>query len=86
MSSIESSLGCTRKIPFLQSIASPFLLLTTGIVMAIGAWLPYSPCANYLGLVPLPGVYWLWILLFRVCYSILTHFVKVAFHNKHGID
>jgi len=76
----------TRKIPFLQSIASPFLLLTTGIVMAIGAWLPYSPCANYLGLVPLPGVYWLWILLFLVCYSILTHFVKVAFHNKHGID
>ena len=76
----------TRKIPFFQSIASPFLLLTTAVVMAIGAWLPYSPCANYLGLVPLPGIYWLWILLFLVCYSILTHFVKVAFHNKHGID
>ena len=76
----------TRKIPFLQSIASPFLLLTTAVVMAIGAWLPYSPFANYLGLVPLPGIYWLWILLFLVCYSILTHFVKVSFHKKHGID
>ena len=76
----------TRKIPFLQSIASPFLLLTTGVVMAIGAWLPYSPFANYLRLVPLPGIYWLWIILFLVTYSILTHFVKVAFHNKHGID
>ena len=76
----------TRKIPFFQSIASPFLLLTTGIVMAIGAWLPYSPFANYLGLVALPGIYWLWIILFLVTYSILTHFVKVAFHKKHGID
>ena len=76
----------TRKIPFFQSIASPFLLLTTAVVMAIGAWLPYSPLANYLGLVALPGVYWLWILLFLVCYSILTHFVKVSFHKKHGID
>jgi len=76
----------TRKIPFFQSIASPFLLLTTAVVMSVGAWLPYSPAAHYLGLVPLPGIYWLWILLFLVCYSILTHFVKVAFHKKHGID
>jgi len=76
----------TRKIPFLQSIASPFLLLTTAVVMGIGAWLPYSPFANYLGLVPLPGIYWLWIILFLVCYSILTHFVKVNFHKNHGID
>ncbi|MCX6970745.1 MAG: magnesium-translocating P-type ATPase [Verrucomicrobia bacterium] len=76
----------TRKIPFFQSIASPFLLLTTAVVMSIGAWLPYSPVAHYLGLVPLPGIYWLWILLFLVCYSVLTHFVKVAFHKKHGID
>lgn len=76
----------TRKIPFFQSIASPFLLLTTGIVMALGAALPYSPFANYLGLVPLPGIYWLWIILFLVCYSILTHFVKVSFHKRYGID
>lgn len=76
----------TRKIPFFQSIASPVLLLTTAVVMAIGAGLPYSPVAHYLGMVPLPGIYWLWIVLFLVCYSVLTHFVKVAFHRKHGID
>ena len=76
----------TRKIPFIQSIASPFLLLTTGIVMAVGAFLPYSPFADYLGLVPLPAIYWLWIILFLVTYSFLTHFVKVKFHNKYGIE
>lgn len=76
----------TRRIPFLQSFASPFMMTTTLIVMAVGAYLPYSGVAGYLGLVPLPGIYWLWIGGFLVCYSILTHIIKVWFHNKYGID
>jgi Mg2+-importing ATPase len=76
----------TRRIPFLQSIASPFLLLTTLLVMAAGAALPYSPFANYFGFVPLPASYWAWIAGFLVCYSVLTHWVKVWFHKKYGID
>lgn len=76
----------TRRIPFLQGFASPFMLVTTLIVMAVGAYLPYSGAANFLGLVPLPGVYWLWISAFLICYSVLTHIIKVWFHNKYGID
>ena len=76
----------TKRIPFLQSIASPFLLVTTLIVMAVGAFLPYSPFAGYFGFVPLPGIYWAWIGGFLLLYSFLTHFVKVWFHNKYGID
>ncbi len=76
----------TRKIPFFQSIASPVLLVTTVVVMAAGAYLPYSPFASYLGLVALPASYWYWIAGFLLCYSILTHHVKVWFHNKYGID
>jgi Mg2+-importing ATPase len=76
----------TRKVPFFQSIASPFLLVTTLVVMAAGVYLPYSPFAAYFGFVPLPGVYWFWIGGFLFCYSIMTHYVKVWFHNKYGID
>jgi len=76
----------TRKIPFFQSCASPFLLATTLVVMAAGAFLPYSPFAAYFGLVPLPISYWYWIGGFLVAYSIMTHHVKVWFHNKYGID
>ena len=76
----------TRRIPFIQSIASPFLLVTTLLVMALGAFLPYSPAAAYFGFVPLPAVYWLWIAGFLLCYSVLTHSVKVWFHRKYGID
>jgi len=76
----------TRKIPFLQSIASPFLLATTAIVMLAGGLLPYLPFAGYFSFVPLPPIYWAWIAGFILCYAVLTHRVKVWFHNKFGID
>jgi P-type Mg2+ transporter len=76
----------TNRIPFLQSIASPFLLLTTVIVMIAGAVLPYLPIGSYFGFVPLPASYWIWIAGFLLCYSVLTHSVKVWFHRKFGID
>ena len=40
----------TPRIPFFQSVASPFLLFTTALVMIVGAVLPYSPFADYFGL------------------------------------
>jgi Mg2+-importing ATPase len=76
----------TNRIPFLQSIASPFLLLTTIIVMIAGAALPYLPIGSYFGFVPLPASFWIWIAGFLLCYSVLTHWVKVWFHRKYGID
>jgi Mg2+-importing ATPase len=76
----------TRKIPFLQSAASPGLLFTTLLVMSIGAFLPYSPFAATFGFVPLPVAYWLWIFAFLLCYAVLTHSVKVWFFNKFGVD
>ncbi|MEI7720835.1 MAG: HAD-IC family P-type ATPase [Verrucomicrobiota bacterium] len=76
----------TRRIPFFQSCASPALLLTTLVVMAVGAYLPYSGIAGYLGLVPLPLKYWIWIGGFLVGYSVLTHKVKVWFFKKYGIE
>jgi len=76
----------TRRIPFFQSAASPGLLFTTLLVMAIGAFLPYSPFAETLGFVPLPAVYWLWIFAFLLFYAVLTHNVKIWFFNKFGVD
>ncbi|WP_198017611.1 magnesium-translocating P-type ATPase [Syntrophorhabdus aromaticivorans] len=76
----------TKKIPFVGSRASPHLTLTTLIIMAIGAWLPYSPFGPSLGMVPLPAVYWLWIGAFLVMYSIITHGVKTWFFKRFGGD
>jgi Mg2+-importing ATPase len=76
----------TRRIPFIQSIASPTLIFTTVLIMAIGSYLPYSPFAHQLGLVPLPASFWAWMALFIFLYSVLTHSVKVWFFRKFGID
>ena len=43
----------TNLIPFIQSRASWQLTMTTLLIMAIGAYLPYSPLAAPLGFVPL---------------------------------
>ena len=74
----------TRRIPFFESMPSPAMMATTVLVMLAGAWLPYSPMASMLGLVPLPLVYWAWIGGFLLTYAILTHKVKVWFINRFG--
>jgi len=67
----------TNKIPFFQSRASWSLTLTTLAIMALGAWLPYSPLASSLGLVHLPGLYWPILLATLLAYSCLTQGIKV---------
>jgi Mg2+-importing ATPase len=74
----------TRKVPFFGSLASFPLILTTILIMAIGAWLPYSPLSSTLGFVPLPPFYWVCIAGFLITYSILTHFVKTWFFKRYG--
>ena len=48
----------TNLIPFIQSRASWQLTLTTVLIMAFGAYLPFSPLAGPLGFVALPVLYW----------------------------
>ena len=76
----------TRKIPFIESRASIPMTLTTVAIMAIGAWLPYSPFASAFGMVPLPAVYWVWIAGFLVSYVVLTHIMKTWFFKRYGGD
>lgn len=76
----------TRRIPFFQSSASLPMILTTLIVMIVGALLPYSPFASYFGFVPLPLSYWIWILSFLLGYGFLAHFMKSWFFKKFGGD
>jgi P-type Mg2+ transporter len=74
----------TRRVPFFGSSASLHLTLTTLVIMAVASWLPYSPFAGALGMVPLPAIYWAWIAGFLVTYGIATHFVKTWFFNRYG--
>jgi len=74
----------TRRIPFLQSIASaPVLALTTAIII-IGMLIPFTPVGGKLGMVPLPGVYFGWLALTVFTYCVLTQLVKLVYIKRYG--
>ncbi len=75
----------TNKIPFLQSRPSIPLMVTTGLIMVVGIWLPFSPFAPSLGLVALPPLYWPILLATLLCYVALTQFVKTLLLRKNWI-
>jgi Mg2+-importing ATPase len=75
----------TNQIPFIQSRASWQLTMTTFAIMGIGAFLPYSPLAQYLGFVPLPWQFWPLLGLTLVCYVGLTQLIKVWLIRKNWI-
>jgi Mg2+-importing ATPase len=75
----------TNRIPFLQSWASWPLTVTTAVIMAFGAWLPFSPIASMLGFAPLPPLYWPLIILTLFCYVVLTQGVKAFLIRKMWI-
>jgi Mg2+-importing ATPase len=72
----------TNKIPFIQSRASKPLMFTSLAIVAVGAYLPYSPLAGALGLVALPPLYWLLLAGMLICYVLLTQVVKTWFVRK----
>ena len=74
----------TNKIPFLQSWASWPLILTSVIIVSVGAWLTVSPLADALGLVPLPPLYWLLLAIILACYVLLTQLMKTWYYRKFG--
>jgi len=75
----------TNLIPFIQSRASWQLTVNTLVIMAVGAYLPFSPLSSFLGFVPLPPLFWLLLLVTLVCYVGLTQLVKVWLLKKSWI-
>jgi Mg2+-importing ATPase len=74
----------TNKIPLLESRASGPLILTSAIIVAVGAWLTVPPLANTFGFVPLPSLYWLFLAIMLLGYAILTQVVKTWFIRGFG--
>ena len=75
----------TNLIPFVQSRASWQLTMTTVAVMGVGAWLPFSPVAQFLGFVPLPWQFWPFLAVTLVCYVTLTQIIKTWLIRKSWV-
>jgi Mg2+-importing ATPase len=75
----------TNKIPFLQSIPSVPLILTSAIIIGVGMWLPHSGLASALGFTNLPTLYWPILFLTLICYIFLTQTAKTILLRRGWI-
>jgi len=74
----------TRQIPFLQSRAATPLIFATLTIAAIGLYLPYSAFGNHIGLVTLPGSYFILLTIILFIYAGLMQVVKLRFIERFG--
>ncbi|AGG87461.1 MULTISPECIES: magnesium-translocating P-type ATPase [Rhodanobacter] len=74
----------TRRIPFLQSIASaPVLALTTAVIL-IGLFVPFTGLGAKIGMVALPPAFFGWVALTVLTYGVLTQLMKLVYIRRYG--
>jgi Mg2+-importing ATPase len=76
----------TQKIPFVQSIASLPLILSTLTVMVIGVAVPFTGFAHRIDFVPLPILYFAWLGGILIVYGVMAQVVKDRFIRKYGFN
>ncbi|ULR87568.1 magnesium-translocating P-type ATPase [Comamonas sp. B21-038] len=74
----------TMRIPFLQSRAAWPVALMTLVVVAIGIYLPMGALAPYFKLVPLPGMYFVFLVAVLLAYMGLTQVMKKWYIRRYG--
>lgn len=74
----------TEKMPFIQSIASKPVILMTIIMTSIALVLPFTGLGRYMKLVPLPSMYYFWLLFLLVFYVMLVSITKSIYKKKYG--
>lgn len=74
----------TPKVPFLQSRAAWPLMVMTGVIMAIGIFLPMGPLAHYFKLQALPPLYFVLLPLILLAYVGLTQAMKRFYIRRYG--
>lgn len=74
----------TQKIPFIQSRAALPVMLATGVVMAVGICIPFSPLGHIVGLVPLPWAYFPLLVATLFGYCVVAQGMKRIYMRRFG--
>jgi Mg2+-importing ATPase len=72
----------TPKLPFIESRPSAVLLATTGLIVAVGLFLPMGPLASHFELQPLP--YFVLLPLILLGYAARAQLMKRAYSRRFG--
>ena len=76
----------TNKIPFLQSMPSKTLLLTTFGAVCVGLLIVATPIGALFGFEMLPPLFYLLLAVMVVAYLLLTQFVKTELLKRKIIS
>lgn len=71
----------TQRIPFIESISSKALFLSTFLMVILGWLLPYLPLGHIFNLMPLPGYMLIILGLITVAYLLAAEIGKRIFYN-----
>ncbi len=74
----------TPKIPFIQSRASTQLALFTFTGIALLTIIPFTAFGASIGLAPLPGIYFLYLVITIILYMVLTTVIKKSYIRRYG--
>lgn len=74
----------TERIPFVQSLPGWPLLLATSLGVAVDTVVPYTWLGARLGMTPLPGYFFPWLLATVVAYLLLAQMAKIRFIRRYG--
>jgi len=72
----------TQKIPFFQSTAALPVILMTGMIMALGIYIPFSPLGTLVGLQPLPWAYFPWLVGTLLSYCVVAQTMKTLYIRR----
>ena len=75
----------TRQIPFLESWPSPFLLVSSLVIVAVGFFIPLSSLGPFFGFVPPPAAYYGALFFISGAYFFLVQIVKMWFVKRFGL-
>lgn len=71
----------TRRVPFVHSRPRPLLAATTVSVVAVGAFLPFSPFGDTLGFANLPIGFFAFLSAMVIAYLVLVEVGKREFYT-----
>ncbi|HYA21648.1 MAG TPA: cation transporting ATPase C-terminal domain-containing protein, partial [Thermoproteota archaeon] len=71
----------TRRVPFYTSRPGKWLTALVLSCVAIGTIVPFTPLGSFLGFAPLPGEYWILLILMVATYLLLVDAGKVFFYK-----
>ena len=74
----------TPKVPFVQSIASKSVIISTVIALIIGIVIPYTNFGETIGMTSIPVIYFLYLIGIIFAYMMVVTIIKKIYIKKYG--